>query len=217
MLLRVPGARSSLGFPGTVTRPILESCLNWRWLPFVATRRQPSSCSIRSTSPTFTRPAYQEPVSSVRPRRYCGITAAVTGRGERMRASGPVDCVVIRRSQAKRRHGLTDTKSSSATGRMSRALSVSSAAVLPDAPASGCRSTRRRHGRRTESRPRPPRSAADRAQRERSSPYPLTCPSRARVAQHIRSAANGRSHRPGRATRAPGRCTASLCGRARSR
>src|SRR6266542_3618499 len=41
MLLRVPGARSSLGFPGTVTRPGLEPCLNWRWLPFVATRRQP--------------------------------------------------------------------------------------------------------------------------------------------------------------------------------
>ena len=31
MLFRVPGARSSLGFPGTVTRPGFEPCLSWQW------------------------------------------------------------------------------------------------------------------------------------------------------------------------------------------
>ena len=30
MLLNVPGAKSSLGLPGTVTRPALLGCLNWR-------------------------------------------------------------------------------------------------------------------------------------------------------------------------------------------
>src|SRR5579859_1406395 len=44
-LLSVPGARSSDGFPATVTRPDFVGCLNWRWLPRVATRYQPS-CSI---------------------------------------------------------------------------------------------------------------------------------------------------------------------------
>ena len=42
--MRAPGAKSSLGFPGTVTRPGFAGCLNWRWLPRVATRNQPSSC-----------------------------------------------------------------------------------------------------------------------------------------------------------------------------
>jgi hypothetical protein len=41
MLFKVPGAKSSLGFPGTVTRPGLLACLNCRWLPLVATKYQP--------------------------------------------------------------------------------------------------------------------------------------------------------------------------------
>src|SRR5437773_404153 len=32
-LLSVPAARSSPGFPATVTRPGLIGCLYWRWLP----------------------------------------------------------------------------------------------------------------------------------------------------------------------------------------
>jgi hypothetical protein len=31
----VPGAKSSLGLPATVTRPGSLGCLNWRWLPRV--------------------------------------------------------------------------------------------------------------------------------------------------------------------------------------
>ena len=54
MLFKVPGASSSLGLPGTVTRPDLVGCLNCRWLPRVTTRYQPSSPSIRSISATFT-------------------------------------------------------------------------------------------------------------------------------------------------------------------
>ena len=53
ILFSVPGAKSSLGFPGTVTRPGFDACLNWRWLPRVAARFQPSSASIRSISLTF--------------------------------------------------------------------------------------------------------------------------------------------------------------------
>ncbi len=45
MLFNVPGGRSSLGFPATVTRPTFLECLNWRWLPSVATRYQPSDFS----------------------------------------------------------------------------------------------------------------------------------------------------------------------------
>src|SRR5437764_3616010 len=45
---RVP--RRHWAFPG---RPGLVGCLNWRWLPRVATRYQPSSGSRRSTSATF--------------------------------------------------------------------------------------------------------------------------------------------------------------------
>ena len=58
MLFKVPGAKSSLGLPGTVTRPALVGCLNWRWLPRVVTRNQPSLSSIRSTSLTFMREEY---------------------------------------------------------------------------------------------------------------------------------------------------------------
>lgn len=53
MLLSVPGAKSSLGFPATVTRPGLDGCLNWRWLPRVATKNHPSLWSMSNTSPTF--------------------------------------------------------------------------------------------------------------------------------------------------------------------
>ena len=54
-LFNVPGGRSSLGFPATVTRPGFVVCLNCRWLPLVATRYQPSSLNRASTSATFTR------------------------------------------------------------------------------------------------------------------------------------------------------------------
>ena len=37
-LFSVPGGKSSLGLPETVTRPGLIVCLNCRWLPLVATR-----------------------------------------------------------------------------------------------------------------------------------------------------------------------------------
>ena len=59
ILFNVPGARSSLGFPATVTRPGFEGCLNCLWLPRVATRVHPSSLSIRSISLTFIVPEYQ--------------------------------------------------------------------------------------------------------------------------------------------------------------
>ncbi len=59
ILLSVPGARSSLGLPGTVTRPALDGCLYWRWLPRVAARNQPSSSNSRSTSLTFMAQAYR--------------------------------------------------------------------------------------------------------------------------------------------------------------
>ena len=45
MLFSVPGASSSPGFPGTVTRPDFVGCLNWRWLPRITTKYQPSSLS----------------------------------------------------------------------------------------------------------------------------------------------------------------------------
>jgi len=47
MLFKVPGARSSFGLPATVTRPTFFECLNWRWLPSVTTRHQPSALSTR--------------------------------------------------------------------------------------------------------------------------------------------------------------------------
>jgi hypothetical protein len=53
MLFWVPGASSSLGFPETVTRPGFDGCLNWRWLPLVVARYQPSAFSLASTSETF--------------------------------------------------------------------------------------------------------------------------------------------------------------------
>jgi len=59
MLFKVPGAMSSLALPGTVTRPALLACLYCRWLPRVATSRQPSFSIVRITSATFTCEAYQ--------------------------------------------------------------------------------------------------------------------------------------------------------------
>ncbi len=53
MLFCVPGAKSSRIFPGTVTRPGRSACLNWRWLPRVVTRNQPSAVGIAMTSRTF--------------------------------------------------------------------------------------------------------------------------------------------------------------------
>jgi hypothetical protein len=58
ILFNVPGAKSSLGLPATVTRPGLARCLNCRWLPFVVTKYQPSWPRIRNMSDTFTTEAY---------------------------------------------------------------------------------------------------------------------------------------------------------------
>jgi hypothetical protein len=52
MLLSVPGCKSALSLPGTVTRPLLEPWVNWRWLPFVAARIHPSSSRRRMISLT---------------------------------------------------------------------------------------------------------------------------------------------------------------------
>ena len=54
---RVPFGISSPRPPLTVTRPGLDECLNWRWLPTVVTRTHPSRSSIRITSRTFTAKA----------------------------------------------------------------------------------------------------------------------------------------------------------------
>src|SRR5207253_3836538 len=50
ILFKRPGGKSSLGLPGTVTRPRFVGCLNWRWLPRVATKNQPSRLSIVNIS-----------------------------------------------------------------------------------------------------------------------------------------------------------------------
>ena len=42
-----------LAFPETVTVPAFVGCLNWRWLPFVRARYQPSSSKALMTSLTF--------------------------------------------------------------------------------------------------------------------------------------------------------------------
>src|SRR5215471_3856740 len=47
-------AKSSDGLPAIVTRPGLLECLNWRWLPRVATKYQPSRSISRIASRTFT-------------------------------------------------------------------------------------------------------------------------------------------------------------------
>ena len=53
MLFHVPGGRSSLGLPGTVTRPGLTGCLNCLWLPLIRTSRHPSASIIRMASLTL--------------------------------------------------------------------------------------------------------------------------------------------------------------------
>ena len=53
-LPRVPGARSSPGWPAMVTRPAFAGCLNCLWLPLVATRYQPSFSTNLTTSRIFT-------------------------------------------------------------------------------------------------------------------------------------------------------------------
>lgn len=53
MLLSVPGGKSSLALPETVTRPSLVGCLNWRCPPRLGTRYQPSFCNSFKTALTF--------------------------------------------------------------------------------------------------------------------------------------------------------------------
>ncbi|MCF3578492.1 hypothetical protein L2E80_25250, partial [Planktothrix agardhii 1812] len=48
-----PGAKSSDGLPGTVTRPDFTGCLNCRWLHLVLAKYQPSSSSRLIISFTF--------------------------------------------------------------------------------------------------------------------------------------------------------------------
>ena len=54
MLFCVPGARSSPGLPGTVTKPCRVACLYCRWLPRVRSRYQPPASIMRMISRTFT-------------------------------------------------------------------------------------------------------------------------------------------------------------------
>src|SRR5271168_4503801 len=51
MIFNVPGCKSALSSPGTVTRPFLILCVNWRWLPFVAAWVHPSSSGRRMIFP----------------------------------------------------------------------------------------------------------------------------------------------------------------------
>ena len=50
----VPGASSSPGLPAMVTNPRLVGCLNWRWLPRVRSRYQPSASINLIAYRTFT-------------------------------------------------------------------------------------------------------------------------------------------------------------------
>jgi hypothetical protein len=52
-LFNVPRAISSRTFPETVTRPGFVSCLNWRWLPRIATKYHSSSFNLLIASRTF--------------------------------------------------------------------------------------------------------------------------------------------------------------------
>jgi len=52
MLFNVPTGMSRFGC-GTVTRPGFSKCLNWTWLPFVATSNQPSASKAVMISPLF--------------------------------------------------------------------------------------------------------------------------------------------------------------------
>jgi hypothetical protein len=53
MLFNVPGGKSWLGFPDTVTRPGFVGCLNWRWPLRARTRYQPSAFNNFRTCRTF--------------------------------------------------------------------------------------------------------------------------------------------------------------------
>src|SRR4051812_30849335 len=53
ILLSVPGGRSALVLPATVTSPGLDGCLYCRWLPRVRTSCQPSASRRLIMSPTF--------------------------------------------------------------------------------------------------------------------------------------------------------------------
>lgn len=53
MLFKVPGGRSWPDWPAMVTKPGLELCLNWRWLPLVRAKCQPPSSMSLITSRTF--------------------------------------------------------------------------------------------------------------------------------------------------------------------
>src|SRR5216684_6028171 len=76
--VKCTGARSSLGFPATVTRPGLFGCLNWRWLPRVATRYHPSWFNIRRTSLTFTQAEYQRGQWVAKSARSCSLTVELS-------------------------------------------------------------------------------------------------------------------------------------------
>ena len=61
MLFKVPGAKSSPGLPGIVTRPGFTGCLYCLWLPRVRARNQPSSSSCLRISRTFMgEPAFDD-------------------------------------------------------------------------------------------------------------------------------------------------------------
>src|SRR5260370_14652503 len=62
MLFNVPACKSALSLPGTVTRPFLILCVNWRWLPLVATRVHPSSSRRRMISFTVVGMDHEHPV-----------------------------------------------------------------------------------------------------------------------------------------------------------
>ncbi len=81
----VAGAKSSPGLPGTVTRPGFEECLNWRWLPRVATRNHRS---WHRRLPLFEVVRY--PHSSAFPKGAKGANAEFRGtsRSEKCRDRG---------------------------------------------------------------------------------------------------------------------------------
>ncbi len=55
----MPLANSADSFPAIVTRPGFLGCLNWRWLPRVRTRCQPSLASSARTSRTFISASFE--------------------------------------------------------------------------------------------------------------------------------------------------------------
>src|SRR5436190_10368536 len=61
MLRSVPGGKTALGLPATVTRPGLDGCLYCRWLPLITTRYQPSASMSLSISPTLSGTVHLSP------------------------------------------------------------------------------------------------------------------------------------------------------------